>query len=155
MTVVERPGPAPGRPAPWLGTGLGVVLGVIAGAAVVVAAGLAVRSDHGSGVAATERRELAPFAAIGLAGENTVTIRVGPAQSVAVSADDDLIHRVTTSVRNGRLVVGDEGSFTTATTMSVAVTVPSLERVVLSGSGTVTVAGVAGREFVAALFGNG
>ena len=155
MTVVERPGPAPGRSAPWLGTGIGVVLGVVAGAAIVVAAALAVRSDHGSGAAATEHRELAPFVAVELAGENTVTIRVGPAQSVAVTADQDLIRRVTTIVHDGRLVVGNEGSVTTANGMSVAVTVPSLERVVLSGSGTVTVAGVTGNDFVADLSGTG
>jgi Putative auto-transporter adhesin, head GIN domain len=153
MTVVERPGR--GRPAPWWGPGLGVALGVVAGAAIVVVTTLAVRSDHGSGVAATEHRGLAPFSAVELAGENTVTIRVGPAQSVAVTADDDLIQRVTTTVRNGRLVVANEGGFTTAARMSVAVTVPSLDRVVLSGSGTVSVVGVRGTDFVADLSGTG
>jgi hypothetical protein len=153
MTVVERP--AHERLAPWLRTGLGAVLGIVAGTAIVVAVALAVRNDHGSGVAATEYRELAPFATVELAGENTVTIRVGPAQSVAVTADEDLIDRVTTTVRSGRIIIANEGRFTTATRMSVAVSVPSLDRVVLSGSGTVTVEGVTGTDFVADLSGTG
>jgi hypothetical protein len=121
----------------------------------VVAVALAVRNAHGSGVADTEYRELAPFATVELAGENTVTIRVGPAQSVAVTADEDLIDRVTTTVRSGRIIIANEGRFTPATRMSVAVSVPSLDRVVLSGSGTVTVEGVTGTDFVADLSGTG
>jgi hypothetical protein len=131
------------------------VLGVLTGAAILVAVALAVRSGHGEGVAVTEYRGLAPFATVELAGENSVTVRVGSAQSVAVTAADELIDRVTTTVRGGRLVIANAGSFTTATPMTVTVSVPSLDRVVLSGSGTVTVEGVTGTDFVADLSGTG
>jgi hypothetical protein len=157
MTVVERP--AYDRPAPWLRIGLVTVVGVIAVAAIVVFVDLAMRSDgdstRGSGVTATEYRELAPFETVELGGANTVTVRVGPAQSVAVTADHNLIDHVTTTVRSSRLFIAGDGSFTTETPMTVAVSVPSLDGVTLSGSGTVTVEGVTGTDFIADLSGTG
>jgi Putative auto-transporter adhesin, head GIN domain len=157
MAVVSRPGHH--RRAPRLRVGLAAVVGVAAVAAIVVLVDLAVRSDgdstHGSGVTATEYRELAPFAAVELAGANTVTVRVGPAQSVAVTADDDLVDQVTTTVRSGRLFIANDGSFTTEAPMRVAVSVPSLDGVTLSGTGTVIVEGVTGTDFVADLSGTG
>jgi hypothetical protein len=112
-------------------------------------------TTHGSGSAATEHRELADFTRIELAGTNRVTVRVGAAQSVAVTADDNLLDQVTTTVRGGNLVIGDRGSFTVETPMSVAISVPSLDGVTLSGTGAMTVEGVTGTEFVADLFGTG
>ena len=112
-------------------------------------------TTRGSGVPATERREVAPFAAVELAGTNAVAIRVGAPRSVEVTADDNLVGRVTTVVRDGRLVVDDRGSFTTKAAMHVVVSLPSLDHVVLSGDGAVTVHGVAGADFRAELTGDG
>lgn len=157
MAVVSRP--AHDRRAPWQRIGLVALVGVVAVAAIVVFVDLAVRNDgdstRGSGVAATENRELAPFATVELAGANAVTVRVGPPQSVAVTADDNLVDHVTTTVRSGSLFIADYGSFTTETPMTVAVSVPSLDGVTLSGSGTVTVEGVTGTDFIADLSGTG
>jgi Putative auto-transporter adhesin, head GIN domain len=151
--------PVHDRPASWLRTGLVVVVAVVAVAAIVGFVDLAVRnvgdSTRGSGVTATEYRELAPFATVELAGANSVTVRVGPAQSVAVTADDNLVDHVTTTVRSGRLSIANDGSFTTKTPMTVAVSVPSLDGVTLSGSGTVIVEGVTGTDFIADLSGTG
>jgi hypothetical protein len=83
---------------------------------------------QGSGVAATQTRELASFSAVELAGSNVVTIRVGEKQSVVVQADDNLLDRVTTEVQSGNLVIGNTvGSFTTESPMSVEITIPSLD----------------------------
>lgn len=151
--------PAHDRPAPWLRIGLVVVIAVVAVAAIVVFVDVAARNDddstRGSGVAATEYRELPPFATVELAGANVVMVRVGPAQSVAVTADDNLVDHVTTTVRSGSLFIDDYGSFTTETPMTVAVSVPSLDGVRLSGTGTVTVEGVTGTDFIADLSGTG
>lgn len=97
---------------------------------------------RGSGIAATQTRILAPFTRIELAGANKLSVRVGSAQAVAVHGDDNLIDRVTTAVQDGTLLIGNRGSFTTKQPMSVEVTVPSIENVVLSGSGSVEVHGV-------------
>jgi hypothetical protein len=111
----------------------------------------------GSGHAVTVQREVAPFTAVDLAGTNTVIVHAGRPQSVAVTADDNLVDRVTTTVHNGRLVIGDRGSFTTKATMIVVVSVPSLTGASVreSGTGTVTVDGVGADSFVADLSGDG
>ena len=64
-------------------------------------------SGQGSGVAASQTRDVAGFSGIELAGSNVVTVRVGGTQSVVVHADDNLLSRVTTQVRAGSLVIGN------------------------------------------------
>ena len=109
----------------------------------------------GSGVSMTDHREVPPFNGVELAGANTVVIHVGAPLSVAVTGDDNLVGRVTTVVRAGRLVIDDTGSFTTKAPMHVAVSVPSLDGVELGGTGTVTVDGVTSADFSAELAGEG
>lgn len=95
-------------------------------------------TTEGSGVAAVETRSLSSFTAVDLAGTNDVRVNVGPQQKVLVRADDNLLAQVTTQVRRGTLVVAERGSFEAATPMSVEVTVPELEALTLSGTGTGT-----------------
>jgi hypothetical protein len=157
MAVVT--GPLHDRRTLWRGFLLGVVAAVVGIAALAALVAVAGDDDggaiHGSGVEVTDQRELAPFAAVELAGANTVAVRVGEAQSVAVTADDNLVGRVTTRVRDDLLVIDDHGAFDTEAPMSVTVVVPSLDRLSLSGMGTVTVAGVSGAELTAELTGTG
>ena len=112
-------------------------------------------SARGSGVSVTERREVAPFTSVELAGTNSVVIHVGAPPSVVVTGDDNLVGRVTTMVRAGRLVIGDSGSFTTRAPMYVSVSVPSLDGVELADTGSVTVDGVTSADFGAQLTGDG
>ena len=110
---------------------------------------------RGSGVAASASRVVPAFFAVDLAGSSVLTVRVGPQQAVVVHADDNLIDLVTTDVEDGTLVVGTSGSFTTQSPMTVDVTVPTLETVVLSGSGVVTVEGVTTERLVVRAPGSG
>ncbi len=120
-----------------------------------------IRSDAGgtvvgSGRPVTQHRRVGAFSAIDLAGSNTLAVHVGPARSVVVRADDNLAAKVTTAVRGGTLVIGDRpGSFTTRTPMKVTVTVPSLDTLVLSGSGNVGLVGVNALRFTLTLTGSG
>ncbi len=147
---------APGRG--WL---LAVAAALVVAAVVVVLATAdrrgapSVSSAVGSGVSVTDPREVVSFTSVELAGANTVVIHVGAPLSVAVTGDDNLVGRVTTVVRGGRLVIDNAGSFTTKAPMHVAVSVPSLDDVVLGGAGTVTVDGVTGGDFGAELVGDG
>ena len=109
----------------------------------------------GSGVPAAQTRTVPPFTAVDLAGGNNVTVDVGGAQTVTVHADDNLIGYVTTTVRNGTLAVGQSRGFSTASPMSVAVTVPSLDAVTLCGSGILTVDGVTAGHFTVQAPGSG
>ena len=127
-----------------------VTLFLIATGVVVLLAHLDVFEDssssngvQGSGVAATQTRQVAPFNRIDLAGSNSVIVRVGPKQTVVVHADDNLLRHVTTQVHGGALVIGNTpGSFTTRSPMTVEIGVPSLEALTLSGSGLVSVSGI-------------
>lgn len=140
-----------------------LVLAVLALVLAAVALTWAVTHDdtepsstvQGSGVAVTETRELDPFTAVELSGVNTITIGVGGDQRVVVRADDNLVSQVTTDVRDGVLVVDENGSFDSITPMSVEITVPSLDDVRLSGSGTILIDGHALDALAVALPGAG
>jgi Putative auto-transporter adhesin, head GIN domain len=110
---------------------------------------------QGSGVPATEARHVAAFAAVDLAGANRVAVRVGGKRSVVVHADDNLVKLITTEVRNGVLVIGNTGSFTTKSPMRVDVTVPTLTTATLSGTGILNLDAVNGERFTARVPGTG
>ena len=111
---------------------------------------------QGSGVLGTQARDVAPFTGVELAGVNNVVVHVGDPQSVVVSADDNLIDRVTTEVQSGTLVVGNTpGSFSTKSEMSVEITVPTLDALTLAGSGNIVVDGIEARNLKVDLPGSG
>lgn len=140
-----------------------LVIGLIVGGLVGLLVGSNVFEDssnsagvQGSGVAATETRNLPPFGSVDLAGSNIVTIRVGEEQSVVVHADNNLVDRVTTTVRDGSLVIGDlPGSYTAKSPMSVTVSVPSLDELTLTGSGVIAVTGIEAESLTVRLPGSG
>lgn len=110
---------------------------------------------QGSGVAATQTRAVAPFSGLDLAGANDVTVTVGAPQSVVVHADSNLITHITTRVVAGTLVIGDTGSFTTRTPMSVDVSMPSLTALNLSGDGQISVTGINTPQLTLTVSGSG
>jgi spore coat protein U-like protein len=110
----------------------------------------------GSGVAAAQARSLPPFTGVELAGDNNVIVQVGATQSVIVHADSNLLRRVTTRVRSGRLVIGTTpGNLSAKTPMFVAVSLPSLDRIRLQGDGNISVTGINTRNLTVALPGSG
>ena len=112
-------------------------------------------ASQGSGIAATEVRELPSFAGVELAGANNVHVSVGGKQAVVVHADDNLLDHVVTDVHDGVLVITNRGSVKTATPMRVDVTVPALDTVNLSGTGSVNVDGVRADELTIRVPGSG
>jgi hypothetical protein len=110
----------------------------------------------GSGVAATQARSLPPFTGIDLAGDNNVTVQVGARQSVVVHADSNLLGRVTTRVRSGRLVIGTTpGNLSAKSPMFVAVSLPSLEGLRLQGDGNISATGINSQSLTVELPGSG
>lgn len=110
---------------------------------------------QGSGVAATQTRATAKFSSLDLAGSNNVSVTVGGPQSVVVHADSNLISHVTTGVVAGTLVIGDTGSFTARSPMSVDVRVPSLSALHLSGDGRIGVTGISAPRLTVTVSGDG
>jgi Putative auto-transporter adhesin, head GIN domain len=137
-----------------------IILVVLAVGAVLLVRNLLPNSSRssrvtGSGIAATSTRALASFSGIELAGSNNVTVVVAARQSVVVHGDGNLLSRVTTDVREGKLVIGNVGSFTTRSAMYVQVSAPSLTALDLTGSGTITVAGMTAAGLTVTLSGSG
>jgi Putative auto-transporter adhesin, head GIN domain len=113
-------------------------------------------TTEGSGVPATQARDVAAFNSVELAGSNNVVIRVGEKQSVVVRADDNLLDRVTTEVQSGNLVIANTpGSLTTKSPMSVEVDVPTLDSLTLTGSGNIVVNGIDAQSLEVTLPGSG
>ncbi|WP_187365583.1 head GIN domain-containing protein [Trebonia kvetii] len=110
---------------------------------------------QGSGLAASQARAVAAFDSLDLAGANNVTVVVGRPQSVVVRADNNLLSHVTTQVTDGTLVIGNSGSFSTRTPMSVDVRVPSLTALALTGSGQITVTGISTPQLTVSVVGSG
>jgi hypothetical protein len=110
----------------------------------------------GSGIPATEVRDVSAFNSVELAGSNNVVIRVGAKQSIVVKADANLLDRVTTEVQSGKLVIGNTpGSFTTKSPMGVEVNVPTLDALTLAGSGNIVVNGIETESLKVTLPGSG
>lgn len=110
----------------------------------------------GSGIAATQARSLPAFTGVDLAGDNNVLVQVGARQSVIVHADSNLLSRVTTQVRSGRLVIGSTpGNFSAKSPMFVAVSLPFVRALSLQGDGNISVTGINSRNLTVALPGSG
>ena len=109
----------------------------------------------GTGTETAQARHLAAFNSVDLAGSNNVTIHVGGKQSVVVRADSNLLHRVTTQVHGGTLVIGTTGSITTKSPMSVQISMPSLTALTLSGSGNISAANIQAQRLNVTLPGSG
>ena len=109
-----------------------------------------------SGVASTQARSLPAFTGVDLAGDNNIIVQVGARQSVIVHADSNLLRRVTTRVRSGRLVIGTTpGNLSAKSPMFVAVSLPSLDALRLQGDGNISVTGIDSKSLTVALPGSG
>lgn len=145
---------------PWLP--IAIVAFLVGGLTVALAyqldwfGGSSNSTTEGSGVPGTQARDVAAFTSVELAGSNNVVIRVGGKQSVVVKADENLIHRVTTEVQSGKLVIANTpGSLTTKSPMSVEVSVPTLNALTLAGSGNIVVNSIETKSLKVALPGSG
>jgi hypothetical protein len=114
--------------------------------------GLVACSTHqGDGIDANELRELDGFEAVSNNTSIPLMVEVGPAQTVEVLCDENLIPFIETSIHSGSLEVDlpADSVLVPATNCEVMVTVPSLERVKATSSGHVLVTGdLAGLSYV-------
>lgn len=105
---------------------------------------------------ATETRTVEPFHALALGGSGDVSVRIGDAQSVVVSAPQALLPFVRTQVADGVLTIDrGPGAPRTSGELRVQITVPALDAASLSGSGEIAVANLSGARFRASLSGSG
>lgn len=96
---------------------------------------------RGNGEKTTARRDLPPFTAVRLEGRLDADVKVGPAQSVAVTIDSNLQEHVQTRVEDGTLVVRTDGDLSWKGPARIEVSVPALRGFRMEGSGDARIEG--------------
>jgi carbon monoxide dehydrogenase subunit G len=110
----------------------------------------------GSGKKATENRNVPAFRRIALEGSGTLEVTVGDPQKVTLDFDDNLLSRVTTTVKNDTLIIGmKKGSYSSQLGLKVTVAVPALDGVEIDGSGSANVVNVKADHFDVEVSGSG
>lgn len=135
-------------------------LGPCVGLALAVACTLA-RADTASADApqASQPRSVPAFHAVELAGTLEVIATAGKPNSVEISGDADLLDKVTTTVKDGVLVLDtardlDHGHLRNRHLRAV-VSAPDLSALSISGTGAMKVSGIANEGLAVALPGTG
>ena len=110
---------------------------------------------QGSGVAATENREVEDFHSIELSGSGVVHITCGQEPSLSITVDDNLLELFKTDVKEGVLEIYPEKGFRSTVGAVFVITTNELKSIKSSGSGTFNVSGVASDDFKYSVAGSG
>lgn len=103
----------------------------------------------------TEERTVPPFAAVAVESAATVTVRIGAAPKLTVSAEDTVLRNLRTEVRGDVLQITAAGSYSSSQGPLIEITTPTLNAVDLAGAGKVTVMGLNADRFRATIRGTG
>ncbi len=102
---------------------------------VLLFAGSLPAQIRGNRILEEQIRNLSGFNAITSVGSVDVFVRQGDAFSVVVRADGNLLNYIKTEVKNNTLVISVTKNIWRAKTLEVHITMKTLQKVVLSGSG--------------------
>jgi len=92
----------------------------------------------GSGNIIIESRAVSPFSAIEVRGNANVYVTQGPENEVLVEADDTIIDLITVRVEGDLLVIDSaENRCRRDTSKNIHVTMPNIQRLVVSGAGNI------------------
>lgn len=102
------------------------------------------QGKRGSGVSATQTRDVSAFREMRLNSSAELSVEIGAPQSISVTADDNLVDDLTTTVEDGVLHIGPRpgSSLRFRVDPRIVVRVPSLDALHICGSGDATVVGV-------------
>jgi hypothetical protein len=97
------------------------------------------------------------FSAVDLSGTGQVTIRRAGTESLTIQAEDNILPLLTSDVRNGTLELGHKRMRSIRPTEPIMyrITVKDLDAVAVSGSGSMSVTGLATRRLKVDLSGSG
>ena len=93
----------------------------------------------GSGRVVRQARPISAAQAVELSGAANIEVRVGPAPSLTIEADDNLLPLFTSEVRGGTLKLASRGSYRTRNAPRFVVTLPPLNTLQTSGGGDAVV----------------
>ncbi len=137
---------------------IAITCAILGGCAIIVAPGgdgdyqvrtpFSSDSIEGNGMPARDERMIATVPALEVNGTITVDVHVGPATSLVVEADSNLLPFIRTELRGDRLVIEKKRSFRTNHPVRVTYTVPRLASVRHDGSGHLSVQDLNGGPLV-------
>ena len=110
---------------------------------------------QGNGTVAREQRTVGTVQGLEVNGPILVDVRVGPATSLQVEADSNLLSLVRTDVRGNKLIVEAARGYQTRNPVRVTYTVPRLTDVRLAGSGQLSVQDLNGAPLTVVKTGSG
>ena len=112
---------------------------------------------NGSGKVTTETRTVSEFSAVQLAGAGDLSIEVAGSESLTIEAEDNLLPKIKTEVRDNRLTIsGEEGTrFVPTKPIKYRLTVKDLKQLDLSGAGNITASALSGDTLAVTLSGAG
>ena len=93
---------------------------------------------NGSGIIVSETRSVPTFYGIVSKGSFNIHITQEPAQRLEIKADDNLISKITTEVKDGILEIGMERGSYRNMKADIYISVAELQKVQLKGSGNIT-----------------
>jgi putative autotransporter adhesin-like protein len=119
-----------------------LLLGVLGVAGIGHGAMKVSRTTRGSGNLRSEVRNVGDFSGLDISGATHAEVTVGPAPSLKIEIDDNLLPLVATEVRGGVLHIHFTGPVSTKHDLRAWITTPHLERTSASGASELTVRGV-------------
>jgi hypothetical protein len=111
----------------------------------------------GSGNAARDYRAVGAVTEVVLSGSGNLTVVQGDVPDLVVTADDNLLPFIVTETTRGRLHITTRSGYKLQPHAPIAftLTVPRLEKVTVSGSGSVKMDGISGENLSVRLTGSG
>jgi hypothetical protein len=123
----------------------------------VIANGCFGPSVSGSGRVVSETRNVSGFSSVSLEGSGRVVIEQGGAESLTVTADDNLLNHIETEVRGSTLVLGEKRGVRLSPTGDIVfkVTLRKLDTLDVSGSGVAEAKGLQSAKMKIGISGSG
>ena len=110
---------------------------------------------RGSGTVTTESRVVSGFDEIVLLGSGDVIVQVTGTESLTIEAEDNILPLLTSEVRDGRLELGADESFSATETITYTITAAAFEGLTINGSADVVASGIDSGSFDVTVNGSG
>lgn len=112
---------------------------------------------QGLGETTSESRDVSGFEEVELRGVGNLSIQQGDSELLTVEAEEDILPKIRTKVKNNRLIIGPKRNTTINTTESInyELTVKDLSALEVSGAGDVEAEGISTDELAVKINGAG
>lgn len=110
---------------------------------------------RGSGHLVTQERDIDNFTRIELSGSFDLFVQVGEQPSLSITFDDNIIEHIETEVHGRTLEIDCRESFSSSRGCRIAIAVPKLDAIFLSGSGDIVAENIDSDEFRFEVSGSG